>query len=212
MRAVAEIVQGYVLAGCAAAMGAVIMAVAVRLLVRAAISFRRGACAGALGALALWAATVGGAKPVRVPVAFDEGLSGGAEVSADDPRTVTLRWRREAWVPPESVVTVMAVELGGSESFEVAAVPIAAGAVTVRMDMDATRYAFLVTHSYTPPPPVATNGVYRVDCFGGDGAWIPRGVTIYADGTPISWPEGTTVPSVRDGRSADGSADKEGGK
>lgn len=202
MREIGEAMQAYVLAGCSVAMGAVLLAVVVRMVAGAAMSFRRVPCAAALGLLALWCTYVGGTKPEQVLVRFDEGLhNDGTEVSTNNPHVITFRWSYDSWIPPVTTVRVSANLIGTTNgTFEVGTTSITNREMVAYMETDATNYMYFVEQSYNPEPSVVTNGVYHIQCFGGVDVWIPKGLTIYGDGVSLSWPDGTPIPAKIDER------------
>lgn len=200
MREIGEAIQAYILAGCAVAMGIVLLAVIVRMVAGAAISFRRVPCAAAISLMALWFTYIGGTKPEQVMIRFDEGLyNDGTEVSTNNPHMITFRWRYDSWIPPVTTVTVSANLIGATNgTIEVGTTSITNRQLIAYMETDATNYMYFVEQSYNPEPSVVTNGVYHIQCFDGVDVWIPKGLTIYGDGVSLSWPDGTPIPAKID--------------
>ncbi len=198
LREIAEAVNAWMVCGLAAAAGCLAVGYAALLAVGACRAWRRTPAAAALALAAAWTLYVGGTKPVRLSVTWDEGLhDAGSSVSTNDACEVTIRWTYEQWIPPVSTVTVSAMPIGSTNLAEVASAPIADLAVTARMDMAATNYAYLVTHSYVPEPAVRTNGVYHIDCFDTTNrVWVPRGVVITRDGVPVSYDPDAEPPTL----------------
>ena len=189
MREIADTIQLWMLAGCAIAFAALAAVVFARLAYGAWCAWRLVPNAAALAMVAAWSLYVGGTKPVRPSISWDEGLhDAGSSVSTNDACEVTIRWTYEQWIPPISTVTVSAMPIGATNVVEVATAPITDLSVTARMDMAATNCAYLVTHSYVPEPAVRTNGVYHIDCFDTTNrVWVPRGVVVTRDGVPVSY-------------------------
>ena len=201
MRELADTIQFYVLASCAIGFAAIAVVVFVRLAYGAWCAWRLLPHAAALALLAAWSLYVGGVKPPKAYISWDEGLyDAGSEVDTNDLNRITFRWRYDSWIPPISTVTVSALPIGSSNSFEVASAPVTNLALTARMDLEATNYTYLVTHSSTPDPAVKTNGVYHIDCFDTmNRTWVPKGMTIYGDGMPISYETNAVPPTLGSG-------------
>lgn len=150
----------------------------------------------ALSCLAAVAIAIGGSKAAIIYVAWDEGLvNDGTAVSADDPRMVDFRWRCADWVPPAATVTVSAsgrLEPGGTNGLWVVGTACVTNrALAVVMPSAATNYRYFVEQSYIPDAPVVTNGVFHLRCWGNRDAWVPKGVTVYADGEPLGMSDAT---------------------
>lgn len=204
MRELADTIQLYLLAGCAVGFAALAAVVFVRLAYGAWCAWRLLPHAAALALMAVWALYVGGTKPVRPSITWDEGLhDAGSEISTNDLHDITVRWRFDPWIPPLSTVTVSACPIGGSDAAEVASAPITNRLITARMELEATNYVYFVTHSYVPEPGIVTNGVYHVECFANTNhTWVPKGMAIYGDGIPVSY-ETNAVPPTLDAVTAE---------
>lgn len=184
----------------AGAAGAAVLAVAAA---RAWKRWRRTPHCVALSSLAAVAIAVGGSKPVRLLVAWDEGLSDdGTAASADDPRMVEFRWRHASWVPAFATVTVSAAGRPGADGtngiWVVGTAGVTNRALSAVMPSDATNYHYFVSQSYIPDAPVVTNGVFHLQCWGDREVWTPKGVRVY-DGRGGPWrrispPEGAAEP------------------
>ena len=201
MRELADTIQFYLLAGCAIGFAAIAAVVFVRLAYGAWCAWRLLPNAAALALLAAWSLYVGGVKPPKAYISWDEGLyDAGSEVDTNDLRRITFRWRYDTWIPPISTVTVSALPIGSSNSFDVASAPITNLALTASMETEATNYTYLVTHSYTPDPADKTNGVYHIDCFDTTNrTWVPKGVVIMKDGRPVSYETNAVPPTLGSG-------------
>ena len=201
MRELADTIQFYILASCAIGFAAIAAVVFVRLAYGAWCAWRLLPHAAALALMAAWSLYVGGTKPPKATISWDEGLyDAGSEVDTNDLNRITFRWRYDTWIPPISTVTVSALPIGSSNSFEVASAPVTNLALTARMDLEATNYTYLVTHSYTPDPAVKTNGVYHIDCFDTmNRTWVPKGVVIMKDGRPVSYETNAVPPTLGSG-------------
>lgn len=201
MRELADTIQFYVLAGCAIGFAAIAVVVFVRLAYGAWCAWRLLPNAAALALLAAWSLYVGGTKPPKATISWDEGLyDAGSEVDTNDLNRITFRWRYDTWIPPISTVTVSALPIGSSNSFEVASAPITNLTLTARMDLEATNYTYLVTHSYVPDPGIVTNGVYHVECFANERrTWVPKGMATYVDGRPVSYETNAVPPTLGSG-------------
>lgn len=204
MRELADTIQLYLLAGCAVGFASILAAYLLALAARAFNAWRYTSHAATLAMVAAWALYVGGTKPVRPVIAWDEGLhDAGSEISTNDLHEITVRWRFDPWIPPLSTVTVSACPIGGSNAAEVASAPVTNLAVTARMELEATNYVYFVTHSYMPEPGIVTNGVYHVECFANTNhTWVPKGMAIYGDGIPVSY-ETNAVPPTLDAATAE---------
>lgn len=201
MRELADTIQFYVLASCAIGFAAIAVVVFVRLAYGAWCAWRLLPHAAALSIMAAWSLYVGGVKPPKAYISWDEGLyDAGSEVDTNDLRRITFRWRYDTWIPPFSTVTVSALPIGSSNSFEVASAPVTNLALTARMDLEATNYTYLVTHSYVPDPGIVTNGVYHVECFANERrTWVPKGMATYVDGRPVSYETNAVPPTLGSG-------------
>lgn len=201
MRELADTIQFYLLAGCAIGFAAIAAVVFVRLAYGAWCAWRLLPNAAALALLAAWSLYVGGVKPPKAYISWDEGLyDAGSEVDTNDLNRITFRWRYDTWIPPISTVTVSALPIGSSNSFDVASAPITNLALTASMETEATNYTYLVTHSYTPDPADKTNGVYHIDCFDTTNrTWVPKGVVIMKDGRPVSYETNAVPPTLGSG-------------
>ena len=201
MREIADTIQLYMLTGCAVGSAILFAAYIVALSVKAFRTWRYTPHAAALALLAAWSLYVGGTKPVRPSITWDEGLyDAGSEVDTNDLNRITFRWRYDSWIPPISTVTVSALPIGSSNVSEVASAPVTNLALTARMDLEATNYTYLVTHSYVPDPGIVTNGVYHVECFANERrAWVPKGMATYVDGRPASYETNAVPPTLGSG-------------
>lgn len=201
MREIADTIQLYMLTGCAVGSAILFAAYIVALSVKAFRTWRYTPHAAALALLAAWSLYVGGTKPVRPSITWDEGLyDAGSEVDTNDLNRITFRWRYDSWIPPISTVTVSALPIGSSNVSEVASAPITNLALTASMETEATNYTYLVTHSYTPDPAIKTNGVYHIDCFDTmNRTWVPKGVVIMKDGRPVSYETNAVPPTLGSG-------------
>lgn len=198
MRELADTIQFYVLAGCSVLAASLMAAYLIALASKAFRIWRYTPHAAALALLAAWSLYVGGVKPPKAYISWDEGLyDAGSEVDTNDLNRITFRWRYDLWIPPISTVTVSALPIGSSNSFEVASAPVTNLALTARMDLEATNYTYLVTHSYVPDPGIVTNGVYHVECFANERrAWVPKGMATYVDGRPASYETNAVPPTL----------------
>lgn len=198
MREIADTIQIYMLASCAIGFAAIAVVVFVRLAYGAWCAWRLLPHAAALFIMAAWSLYVGGTKPVRPAITWDEGLyDAGSSISTNDLHEITIKWRFDFWIPPESTVSVAALQIGESNAAEVASVPITNLMITTSMALEATNYTYLVTHSYTPYPVIKTNGVYLAECFANTNhTWVPKGMTIYGDGMPISYETNAVPPTL----------------
>lgn len=201
MRELADTIQFYVLAGCSVLAASLMAAYLIALASKAFRIWRYTPHAAALALLAAWSLYVGGVKPPKAYISWDEGLyDAGSEVDTNDLNRITFRWRYDPWIPPISTVTVSALPIGSSNSFEVASAPVTNLALTARMDLEATNYTYLVTHSYVPDPGIVTNGVYHVECFANERrAWVPKGMATYVDGRPASYETNAVPPTLGSG-------------
>lgn len=201
MRELADTIQFYVLAGCAVSSAILIAAYIFALASKAFRIWRYTPHAAALALLAAWSLYVGGVKPPKAYISWDEGLyDAGSKVDTNDLNRITFRWRYEPWIPPISTVTVSALPIGSSNSFEVASAPITNLTLTASMETEATNYVYFVTHSYTPDPADKTNGVYHIDCFNTTNrTWVPKGVVIMKDGRPASYETNAVPPTLGSG-------------
>lgn len=201
MRELADTIQLYVLAGCSVLAASLMAAYLIALASKAFRIWRYTPHAAALALLAAWSLYVGGVKPPKAYISWDEGLyDAGSEVDTNDLNRITFRWRYDPWIPPISTVTVSALPIGSSNSFEVASAPVTNLALTARMDLEATNYTYLVTHSYVPDPGIVTNGVYHVECFANERrAWVPKGMATYVDGRPASYETNAVPPTLGSG-------------
>ena len=203
MREIADTIQLCVLAGCAIGFAAIAAVMYVRLLAYGAWCAWRPHKyhGGALMLMTAWSLYVGGTKPPKATISWDEGLyDAGSEVDTNDLNRITFRWRYDPWIPPISTVTVSALPIGSSNSFEVASAPVTNLALTARMDLEATNYTYLVTHSYVPDPGIVTNGVYHVECFANERrTWVPKGMATYVDGRPASYETNAVPPTLGSG-------------
>lgn len=198
MREIADTIQLWMLAGCSIAFVVLAAVVLVRLAYRAWCAWRIKPRSAVLAVMAVWALYVGGTKPPKASISWDEGLfDNGTAVDTNDLRRITFRWRYEAWIPPISTVTVSALPIGSSTTFEVASAPITNLTLAATMETDATNYTYLVAHSYTPEPVIKTNGVYHIECFGNTNrTWVPQGVVITKNGVPISYDPNAEPPPI----------------
>ena len=201
MRELADTIQFYLCAGCSIGLAAIAVVVLVQLACSAWFKWRRLPEAAALALVAAWSLYVGGTKPAWLSITWDEGLyDAGSEVDTNDLNRITFRWRYDPWIPPISTVTVSALPIGSSNSFEVASASITNFELTASMETEATNYAYLVTHSYTPDPAVKTNGVYHIDCFDTTNrTWVPKGVIVMKDGRPVSYETNAVPPTLGSG-------------
>ena len=201
MRELADTIQFYVLAWCAVSSAILIAAYIVALWIKAFRIWRHTYHDATLMLMTAWSLYVGGMKPPKAYITWDEGLyDAGSEVDTNDLNRITFRWRYDTWIPPISTVTVSALPIGSSNSFEVASAPVTNLALTARMDLEATNYTYLVTHSYVPDPGIVTNGVYHVECFANERrTWVPKGMATYVDGRPVSYETNAVPPTLGSG-------------
>lgn len=188
----ADAVQGYACALAALTAGAALLAFLFALGARAWKRWRGTPHCVALSCLAAVAIAIGGSKPIRPPVVWDEGLSDdGTAVDEGNPRLVEFRWRYASWVPATATVTVEAsgrlTADGTNGIWTVGTAGVTNRALSALMPSDATNYHYFVSQSYIPDAPVVTNGVFRLQCWGNRDVWVPKGVTVYADGEPLSY-------------------------
>lgn len=190
----AEAAQGVAMAFAALTAVAAALAFLAAFAVRRWRRWRRMPHCVALSCLAAVAIAIGGSKPIRPLVVWDEGLSDdGTAVDADNPRMVEFRWRYASWVPSTATVTVEAsgrLSADGTNGiWVVGTAGVTNRALAVVMPSDATNYHYFVEQSYIPDAPVVTNGVFHLRCWGNRDAWVPKGVTVYADGDPLGMTE-----------------------
>lgn len=182
---------------------AIFMCYIISLVLKSFKTVLRGRYYGSMFGLMFCSIMVGGTKtPIpEVLISWDEGLyDAGSEVDTNDLNRITFRWRYDPWIPPISTVTVSALPIGSSNSFEVASASITNFELTASMETEATNYAYLVTHSYTPDPAVKTNGVYHIDCFDTTNrTWVPKGVVVMKDGRPVSYETNAVPPTLGSG-------------
>ena len=198
MSELADTIQLCILSACSALAAILLAAYIAALASKAFRTWRHTPHAAALALVAAWAVHVGGTKPPKAYILWDAGLyDAGSEVDTNDLRRITFRWRYDPWIPPVSTVTVSAIPIGSSNSFEVASAPVTNLALTASMETEATNYVYLVTHSYVPDPGIVTNGVYHVECFAnGRRTWVPRGVSTCVDGRPASYDTNAVPPTL----------------
>lgn len=185
-------IEGGILIGCAWTLLALVVAVLfVRLFKTWRVWRRKSACAvmSIVAVIAIW---VGGTKPARISVNWDDGLhDNGTAVDTNDLRRIDFRWTFDNWIPNVATVSILYITISEPESEPVliGSTAIAAQEMAVMMPSDATNYVYYVEQSFIPDAPVVTNGVYHIKCFGGDGVWIPQGLMIYGDENLILPPE-----------------------
>ena len=139
------------------------------------------------------ATATGGGKTPTPQITWDEGLhDNGSEISTNDPRVVTFRWTFASYVPAISTITIHAIERQArldSDLFVVGSCNITDMSYGAQMSQDATNFLFYVEHSYVPPSPVETNGVYHLKAVGGGNMFVPIGLTIYSNERQMSPPK-----------------------
>lgn len=185
----ADAVQGVAMAFAALCAVAAALAFLAAPAVRMWRRWRRMPHCVALSCLAAVAVAIGGSKSV-IYVCWDEGLANdGTAVDEDNPRMIDFRWRYAGWIPPSATVTVEASGRlsadGTNGMWTVGTACVTNRALAVVMPLDATNYHYFVSQSYIPDAPVVTNGVFHLQCWGNREVWVPKGVTVYADGEPL---------------------------
>ena len=152
----------------------------------------------ALSLLACIAIIVGGTKPPRVSVSWDDYFTAprSATVDTNDLRRIDLAWDVAQGVPNIATATLSAIEAhtvnpdpSSNRLFTVATVPMTNRALSVIMPTEATNYLYWMECSFIPDANVITNGVYHLRCVGGDDVWVPIGISVYDNGRQLSPPE-----------------------
>ena len=146
-----------------------------------------------LNLLALVCTYIGGTKPPAVFITWDEYFTHrSATVDTNDLRRITFDWDVAQGVPNFATATFKAVEKVWQDdptsngTFVIASVPMTNRTLTAYMTLDATNYIFFAECDFIPDAPVVTNGVYHVQCVGGEDVWVPIGMEIYDNGETIA--------------------------
>lgn len=196
MKEIGVMLSGAVLIGCLFCLVVIVAGYVLCHLVSGWNVWRKKRNAVAMSAVAVVALIVGGSKPARLLIRWDEGLhDNGSRISTNDLRFVEIRWRYDAWIPDVATFTLSAIEINSvnpdpdqDRLFVIGSCPITDLSMTVMMERDATNYMFFAEQSFIPDAPVVTNGVYQIKCVGGENVWVPVGLKIYGDGNVISPP------------------------
>lgn len=170
-----------------------------KLVFRSANIISKGSSVFATSLMIIIATIVGGTKPIRAIVVWDDGLhDAGTIVSSNDLRNITFKWTYDDWIPSVATVSIKAYDIhtvnedpNVDRGFYVCTgVPITDRTAMVLMETDATNYCYFVSQSYIPDAPVVTNGVYHIHSIGTNNVWIPIGLKIFEDSRIISPHEG----------------------
>ena len=210
MKEIGEMLSGAVLIGCLFGLAVIVAGCVLCHLVSGWNVWRKKRNAVAMSAVAVVALIVGGSKPARLMITWDDGLhDNGSRISTNDLRFVEIRWRYDAWIPDVATFTLSAIEINSvnpdpnqDRLFVIGSCPITNRSMTVMMERDATNYMFFAEQSFIPDAPVVTNGVYHIKCVGGENVWVPVGLKIYGDGNVISPPP--PIPRPPSGRRSAG--------
>lgn len=190
-------IQGIILLGAIFGILAIFLGVCFSEVVRSWRIWRTKRNRRVMTVLALIAILVGGTKPPRLNITWDEGLhNNGSYIDTNDLRRVEIRWNYDSWIPNVATFTLKAVEANTvnpdpniDRVFTIGSCPITNRAMSVMMETDATNYLFFAEQSFIPDAPVVTNGVYHIRCLGGNNVWVPMGLKIYGDGNAILPPQ-----------------------
>lgn len=196
MKEIGVMLSGAVLVGCLFCLAAIVAGCVLCHLVSGWNVWRKKRHAVAMSAVAVVALIVGGSKPARLAIRWDDGLhDNGSMINTNDLRFVEIRWRYDAWIPDVATFTLSAIEINSvnpdpteDRLTVIGSCPITDLSMTVMMERDATNYMFFAEQSFIPDAPVVTNGVYHIKCVGGENVWVPVGLKIYGDGNVISPP------------------------
>lgn len=196
MREIGEMLSGAVLIGCLFGLLAIVVGVFASNAIHSWRIWRSKRHRAVITLVALVAIIVGGSKPVRLLIRWDEGLhDNGSLINTNDLRFVEIRWRYDAWIPDVATFTLSAIDINSvnpdpteDRLTVIGSCPITDRSMTVMMERDATNYMFFAEQSFIPDAPVVTNGVYHIKCVGGENVWVPVGLKIYGDGNVISPP------------------------
>ena len=105
MRELADTIQFYVLAWCAVSSAILIAAYIVALWIKAFRIWRHTYHDATLMLMTAWSLYVGGTKPVRPSITWDEGLyDAGSSISTNDLHEITIKWRDEIGMPSPHIV------------------------------------------------------------------------------------------------------------
>ena len=189
-------IQGIILLGAIFGILAIFLGVCFSETVRSWRIWRTKRNRRVMTVFALIAILVGGTKPPRIMIRWDDGLhDNGSMINTNDLRFVEIRWRYDAWIPDVATFTLSAIEINSvnpdpteDRLTVIGSCPITDLSMTVMMERDATNYMFFAEQSFIPDAPVVTNGVYHIRCVGGENVWVPVGLKIYGDGNVISPP------------------------
>jgi len=196
MKEIGVMLSGAVLIGCLFCLVVIVAGCVLCHLVSGWNVWRKKRHAVVMSAVAVIAIIVGGSKPARIVIRWDDGLhDNGSMINTNDLRFVEIRWRYDAWIPDVATFTLSAIEINSvnpdpteDRLTVIGSCPITNLSMTVMMERDATNYMFFAEQSFIPDAPVVTNGVYHIKCVGGENVWVPVGLKIYGDGNVISPP------------------------
>lgn len=196
MKEIGVMLSGAVQIGCLFCLVVIVAGCVLCRLVSGWNVWRKKRHAVVMSAVAVIAIIVGGSKPARIVIRWDDGLhDNGSMINTNDLRFVEIRWRYDAWIPDVATFTLSAIEINSvnpdpteDRLTVIGSCPITDLSMTVMMERDATNYIFFAEQSFIPDAPVVTNGVYHIKCVGGENVWVPVGLKIYGDGNVISPP------------------------
>lgn len=172
MRDICNAISGGVLIGALFGLFAVIISVAVSEVWAGWKVWRAKRHAAVLSVVAALAIIIGGTKPPKPYIQWDEGLhDNGSYIDTNNLNRIEIRWTYEAWIPNIATFTLSAVERDSTNLFTIGTAPITDRSLSAIMEREATNYLFFAEQSFVPDAPVVTNGVYHVKCVdGGRGA------------------------------------------
>ena len=112
MKEIGVMLSGAVLIGCLFCLVVIVAGYVLCHLVSGWNVWRKKRNAVAMSAVAVVALIVGGSKPARLLIRWDEGLhDNGSRISTNDLRFVEIRWRYDAWIPDVATFTLSAIEI-----------------------------------------------------------------------------------------------------